>query len=253
LRSRKAATSASRSAQIRLASDFPDAGVGAQRPHQIVDLAGAHPVQIGLHHHGEQRLVDPLAPLQQRGKNDPARSLGIRSSRSPAVVVRVRGREPLRWAVRASMRSCGADHSGELRLDQGLIDRGDRRPDSVVDIGGLECLQHLKQGRLVQGPSCAVSFRENHGLLRALSEPIRTTSCSMPVKAGSIAAQHPGAGGDRDDDAGLFAARLPVDGDGVGVHQLVGLPRESWSITSSSSVTTVGLLGGVKGGADALV
>jgi hypothetical protein len=36
------------------------------------------------------------------------RSFGIRSFRSPAVVVSVRGREPLRWAVRASVRSCGA-------------------------------------------------------------------------------------------------------------------------------------------------
>jgi hypothetical protein len=27
------------------------AGVGAQRPHQIIDVAGAHPVQMGLHHH----------------------------------------------------------------------------------------------------------------------------------------------------------------------------------------------------------
>ena len=34
------------------------------------------------------------------GKNDPARSLGIRNSRSPAVVVSVRDRDPLRCAVR---------------------------------------------------------------------------------------------------------------------------------------------------------
>ena len=41
------------------------------------------------------------------GKNDPARSLGIRSSRSPAVVVIVRGRCPFLCAVRASVRWCG--------------------------------------------------------------------------------------------------------------------------------------------------
>jgi hypothetical protein len=41
------------------------------------------------------------------GKNDPVRSLGIRSSRSPAVVLSTRGREPLRWEVRASVRWCG--------------------------------------------------------------------------------------------------------------------------------------------------
>ena len=32
----------------------------------------------------------------RHGKNDPVRSFGIRSSRSPAVVVSIRGRVPLR-------------------------------------------------------------------------------------------------------------------------------------------------------------
>lgn len=41
------------------------------------------------------------------GKNVPVRSFGIRSSRSPAVVVSVRGRDPLRCAVRWSLRSQG--------------------------------------------------------------------------------------------------------------------------------------------------
>ena len=38
------------------------------------------------------------------GKNDPDRSFGIRSSRSPAWVVRVLGRVPLRTAERPSVR-----------------------------------------------------------------------------------------------------------------------------------------------------
>ncbi len=42
------------------------------------------------------------------GKKVPVRSLGIRSSRSPAVVVNVRARCPLRCAVRASERSWGS-------------------------------------------------------------------------------------------------------------------------------------------------
>ncbi len=42
------------------------------------------------------------------GKNEPVRSLGIRSSRSPTWLINVRGREPLRCAVRVSVRSCGA-------------------------------------------------------------------------------------------------------------------------------------------------
>jgi hypothetical protein len=40
-----------------------DAGVGAQRADQVVDLAGAHAVQVGLHHHREQRLINPPAAL----------------------------------------------------------------------------------------------------------------------------------------------------------------------------------------------
>jgi hypothetical protein len=40
----------------------------------------------------------------------------------------------------------GADHRGELGLDQRLIQRLGRGADAVVDIGGLQCLQHLEQG-----------------------------------------------------------------------------------------------------------
>ena len=39
------------------------------------------------------------------GKNDPSRSLGIRSSTSPALVDNSRARLPLRWVVRLAERS----------------------------------------------------------------------------------------------------------------------------------------------------
>lgn len=42
---------------------FGDPGVGAQRLDQTVDLAGGHVLQIGLHHHREQALIHPAAPL----------------------------------------------------------------------------------------------------------------------------------------------------------------------------------------------
>ena len=85
------------------------------------------------------------------GKNDPVRSFGICSSRSPAVVLIVSGRCPLRCAVRASVRWCGlrADHRGQLGLDQRLVDRLGCLPDPVVNISGFERLQHFEQGRLV--------------------------------------------------------------------------------------------------------
>ena len=47
------------------------------------------------------------------GKNDPARSFGIRSSRSPAVVVSVRDRRPvaLRRPLIGALPGAGADHA----------------------------------------------------------------------------------------------------------------------------------------------
>ena len=41
------------------------------------------------------------------GKNDPVRVLGIFTVRSPAVVETILSRVPLRWVVRAAVRSCG--------------------------------------------------------------------------------------------------------------------------------------------------
>jgi hypothetical protein len=43
-----------------------DAAVGTQGFDEVVDLSGADPVQVGLHDHHEQRLIDPAAPFQQR-------------------------------------------------------------------------------------------------------------------------------------------------------------------------------------------
>ena len=53
-----------------------DAAVGAQGPDQVVDLAGGDAVQIGLHDHREQGLIDPPAALQQAGEERPGPQLG---------------------------------------------------------------------------------------------------------------------------------------------------------------------------------
>jgi hypothetical protein len=45
----------------------------------------------------------------------------------------------------------GADHRGQLGLDQRLIQRLGRGANPVVDVGNLQCLEELDQGRLVQG------------------------------------------------------------------------------------------------------
>jgi len=63
-------------------------------------------------------------------------------------------------AARALVRQ-GTNDGAELGLDQGLVDRLGRLPDPVIDLGGLECIQNLKQCRLVQGHR-VLSFREDH-------------------------------------------------------------------------------------------
>lgn len=79
-----------------------DPGVGAQRFDQVIHRAGQDPVHVCRHHHGEQRSADPPTPLEQRGEERPAHTLGIFRSRSPAWVVSNRSRCLLRKVVRRS-------------------------------------------------------------------------------------------------------------------------------------------------------
>ena len=51
---------------------------------------------------------DPAAAFQQRREERPRPSFGIRNSSSPAVVVSVRSRDPLRCVTRSGVRSNGA-------------------------------------------------------------------------------------------------------------------------------------------------
>ncbi len=119
-----------------------DAGVGTQRADQVIDLARGDAVQIGLHHHREQRLINPPPALQQRGKKRPGPQLGDPQLQIPGRrAQRARaGAVPLGGTGLGALVRGGTDHRGQLGLDQGLVDRGGRRPDSVVDIGGLQCI-----------------------------------------------------------------------------------------------------------------
>ena len=77
------------------------------------------------------------------GRNDPVRSLGIRSARSPASVDSLRGREPLRWLLRDGLRSqrLGADRGRQLGLDQCLVHRLGRDPHAFI---GIACLVRVQ-------------------------------------------------------------------------------------------------------------
>jgi hypothetical protein len=49
----------------------------------------------------------------------------------------------LRLPVGRALVRGGADHRGELGLDQGLVDRLGGLADAVVDVRGLECIKNL--------------------------------------------------------------------------------------------------------------
>jgi hypothetical protein len=122
-----------------------DATVSAKRADQVVDLAGAHPMQIRLHHHREQGLVDPASPLEQAGEERPGSQLGDaqlqiprrRSKHAGSVAVAL-GRP-----VRGALVGGGADHGGELGLDQRLVDGLGGLADAVIHLRGRECVQNL--------------------------------------------------------------------------------------------------------------
>jgi hypothetical protein len=130
-----------------------DAGVDAERAHQVVDLAGAHSMHVGLHHDRPQGPVDAPAWLQQRGEERARSQLG-----DPQLEVAGFGREqPLAVAV-AMGRPLGAalvgsrsDLLGGLHLDQGLQHQLQPRADKVEVAAGAKRIQQLREGRLIKG------------------------------------------------------------------------------------------------------
>ena len=132
-----------------------DPGVRAQRVDQVVDLAGADvPVHVGLHHHREQRLVDPAAPLQQRREERPRAQLGDRQLQIP----RGRGQRPGPVPVALRRAGLGALVRARRRSPRSPRPRSapaaspaPRRGSRSTAIGGLQRVEQLEQGRLGQG------------------------------------------------------------------------------------------------------
>jgi hypothetical protein len=65
---------------------------------------------------------------------------------------------PLVWS--------GADHRGELGLDQGLVDRLSSLADAVIHLRSLECVQDFDECRLVKGHRALCPFASTIGWSR---------------------------------------------------------------------------------------
>jgi hypothetical protein len=139
-----------------------DPGVRAPGLDRVVDRPRGHAVQVGLHHHRDSAWSTRRRRSNSDGKNDPVRSLGIRGSRSPAVVVDVRGRCPSPRVSRLSVRSWGRRRSPwrRRRAAPGTA------PGSPAGSGRRRRRPWVRRapqvGQSGPRPPCALSFRENH-------------------------------------------------------------------------------------------
>ncbi len=125
----------------------------AERGDQVIDAAGGDAVDVGLHHHRVQGLVDPPAGLEDLGEERALAQLRDRQVHVPGL----RGEHPCPGAVALGDAGVGplvpggADHLRGLELDQVLQRDPDRFTDQVHALPGAEHLEQLGQGRLGQG------------------------------------------------------------------------------------------------------
>ena len=99
-------------------------------------------MQVGLHHHREQRLIDPPAPFEQRREERAGAQLGDLQLQIPGGGGQRAGAVPvaLVGAFRGTLVQGGADGVGELGLDQRLIAvRAGATPRPVVRVGPWRC------------------------------------------------------------------------------------------------------------------
>src|SRR3954451_4395298 len=127
-----------------------DARVDAQRGDQVVDAAGRHAADVGLHHHRIQRLVDAAAGFEDDREERPLPQL-----RDPQLdIAGLGGQQPVTCAVAFSGPGVGAlilpgaDPLGRLGFDQLLHDHPDRLADQIDTLAGAERLEQLRHGRL---------------------------------------------------------------------------------------------------------
>jgi hypothetical protein len=145
---------------VELAADaahltFGDPRLDPQGLDQVVDLAGRHSVDVGLHDHRPQRLVDPPAGFEQGREEAALAELGdlqvhvpgLRRQQPGPVAVAVRG-AALGALVRGS-----ANLLGRLQVDQGLEHYLHRLAHEIEIAARTQRVEQLGRGKTGQGPS----------------------------------------------------------------------------------------------------
>jgi hypothetical protein len=143
---------------VQAGADAADLALGDPRPrpqggHQVVDLAGGHPVHVGLHHHREQSPVDAPAPLEDgREERSPAQLGDLEID-----IARLGGQQTVSAPVAlvgagvAALVEAGADHLGDLGLDEGLEHEFHALADDVDVAAGADRVEQAGHVRLGEG------------------------------------------------------------------------------------------------------
>jgi hypothetical protein len=170
----------------------------------VVDLARGDSVQVGLHDHPEQGLVDPAAPFEQAGKIKPARSLNRPGSGGAAEPARrlarclPQGRTTRRrWAGR-----CGCIRTAPARDPSGTrstITAGSAGPartrQAARDGAGTNQRQHRAGAapiQLVGGEARRGNFRQAPARRRTRAPSSRCGPGipARPDRSSSLTAEH---------------------------------------------------------------
>jgi hypothetical protein len=117
-----------------------DAALGAQRPHQGIDLAGGDPTDVGLHDHRIQGLIDPAARLEDRGDEAACPQLGDLQREIPhlggegagAVAVAIP------QALVGALMAVSTEEGGNLQLDQLLQAVASQLGDQLTGAAAIE-------------------------------------------------------------------------------------------------------------------
>ena len=132
-----------------------DARVHSKRGDQVVHRASRDPVDVGLHHHRIQRLVDPAPRLK-----DDREERSLAQLRDPQLdIAGLGGQQPVSGAVAlggpgiGAFVATGADVLGRLGFDQLLHDHPHRLADQIDPFAGAECVEELGHDRRRTWPS----------------------------------------------------------------------------------------------------